>query len=80
MGAAMAEGLHGIRGRNPSPVRMAADPRKRQCWAKGQAVPSRTQRAHATVLRFRGIQPGTAAKVPLATRRANPPSSPSIYL
>lgn len=39
MGAAMAEGLHGIRGRNPSPVRMAADPRERPVLGKGAGRP-----------------------------------------
>lgn len=39
MGAAMAEGLHGIRGRNPSPVRMTADPRERPVLGKGAGRP-----------------------------------------
>lgn len=39
MGAAMAEGLHRIRGRNPSPVRMAADPRERPVLGKGAGRP-----------------------------------------
>lgn len=54
----MAEGLHGIRGRNPSPVRMAADPRQRPVLGKGAGRPLSHPKSPCNCPEARGIQPG----------------------